>query len=164
MVKPHGVLDKELGIKAVFCLTPLPQRPCVGESPCRLGGGVEPSNHQFPGQTDRSQDTEGHHSTAEASRLAHTGTDSGRLLAVHYRQLGFQPGALRISATGTITDTRYHRHNLYLTTGSTGPYVLECTRRLWSPPYVGSRPLWRPSVALYWSSGTVWTCTWQSSV
>ena len=56
-------------------------------------------------------------------------------------QLGFQPGAVRISATGTIMDTRYHRHNLYLSSGPTGPYVMDCSWRVWLPSYVGSSPL-----------------------
>ena len=30
----------------------------MGESPCSVGGGVDSSNHQFPRQTDRGQDTE----------------------------------------------------------------------------------------------------------
>ena len=61
---PH----KGSGTKAVFSLAPLPRRPCMGESPCSLSGGVDSSNHQFSRQTDRGQDTEGHHSTAEASQ------------------------------------------------------------------------------------------------
>ena len=39
--------------------------------------------------------------------------------------MGFQTGAFRISATGTITDTRYHRPNLYL---SLGPDWTICNR------------------------------------
>ena len=40
VVKPSELLHKESGIKAVFSLAPLPRRPCMGESPCSLGGGV----------------------------------------------------------------------------------------------------------------------------
>ena len=61
MVKPHELLHKGSGIKAVFSLAPLPRRPCMGETPCSLGGGVDSSNHQFPRQTDRGQDTGGRH-------------------------------------------------------------------------------------------------------
>ena len=89
----------------------------MGELPCSLDGGVDSSNHQFPRQTDRDQDTEGHDPTAEASRQAQSGTDSGRPLGVGFTQLRFQPGAFRISATGTVTDALYHKHNLYLITG-----------------------------------------------
>ena len=64
MVKPNELLHKGSGIKAVFSLAPLPRRPCMGESPCSLGGGVDSSNHQFPRQTDRGQDTGGRHPTA----------------------------------------------------------------------------------------------------
>ena len=67
VVKPKGLLHKGSGIKAVFPLAPLPRRPCMGESPCSLGGGVDSSNHQFPRQTDRGQDTGGRHPTASAS-------------------------------------------------------------------------------------------------
>ena len=115
MVKPHELIHEGSGIKAIFSLAPLLQKPCIGESACSLGGGVDSSKHQFPRHTDRGQDTEGHHRTAEASPQAHTGTDSGGPLGVHFRQLGIQPAALRISATGM--DTRYHRHHLYLSTG-----------------------------------------------
>ena len=52
VVKPHELLHKGSGIKAIFSLAPLPRRPCMGESPCSLGGGVDSSNHQFPRQTD----------------------------------------------------------------------------------------------------------------
>ena len=68
VVKPHKLHHKGSGIKAVFSLAQLPQRPCMGESPCSLGGGVDSSNHRFPRQTDGGQDTEGHHPAAEASR------------------------------------------------------------------------------------------------
>ena len=68
MVKPHDILPKESGFKAVFSLAPLPKTSCMGEFRCSLGGGFDTSNHQFLGQTDRGQDTEGHHPTAEASR------------------------------------------------------------------------------------------------
>ena len=61
VVKPNELLHKGSGIKAVFSLAPLPRRPCMGESPCSLGGGVDSSNHQFPRQTDRGQDTGGRH-------------------------------------------------------------------------------------------------------
>ena len=37
VVKPHELLHKGSGIKAVFSLAPLPGRPCMGESPCSLG-------------------------------------------------------------------------------------------------------------------------------
>ena len=67
VVKPNELLHKGSGVKAVFSLTPLPRRPCMGESPCSLGGGVDSSNHQFPRQTDRGQDTGGRHPTASAS-------------------------------------------------------------------------------------------------
>ena len=67
VVKPNELLHKGSGIKAVFSLGPLPQRPCMGESSCSLGGGVDSSNHQFPRQTDRGQDTGGRHPTASAS-------------------------------------------------------------------------------------------------
>ena len=67
VLKPHELLHKGSGIKAVFSLAPLPRGPCMGESPCSLGGGVASSNHQFPGQTDRGQDTEGRPPTASAS-------------------------------------------------------------------------------------------------
>ena len=50
MVKPNELLHKESGIKAVFSLAPLPRRPCMGESPCSLGGGVDLSNTSFPGR------------------------------------------------------------------------------------------------------------------
>ena len=68
VVKLHELLHKELGIRAVFALAPLPRRPCVGEAACSLDGGFDSSNHQFPRQTERSQDTESHHLTAEASQ------------------------------------------------------------------------------------------------
>ena len=64
----HKLLHKGFGIKAVYSLARLPRRPCMGESACSLGGGVDSSNNQFSKQTDRGQDTEGHHPTAEASR------------------------------------------------------------------------------------------------
>ena len=67
VVKPNELLHKGSGIKAVFSLAPLPRRPCMGESPCSLGGGVDSSNHQFPRQTDRGQDTGGRHPTASVS-------------------------------------------------------------------------------------------------
>ena len=69
MVKKHELLHKGSGIKAVFSLAPLPRKPCMGESPCSLGGGVDSSNHQFPRQTDRGQDTEGHHLNAECKKI-----------------------------------------------------------------------------------------------
>ena len=49
------------------------------------------------------------------------------MLGASFRQLAFQPGAFRISATSTVTDTKHHRHNLYLSTSPTGTYVRECT-------------------------------------
>ena len=61
VVKSNELLHKGLGIKAVFSLAPLPRRLCIRESPCSLGGGVDSSNHQFPRQTDRGQDTGGRH-------------------------------------------------------------------------------------------------------
>ena len=67
VVKPNELLHKGSGIKAVFSLAPLPRRPCMGESPCNLGGGADSSNHQFPRHTDRGQDTGGRHPTASAS-------------------------------------------------------------------------------------------------
>ena len=67
VVKPNELLHKGSGIKAVFSLAPLPRRPCMGESPCSLGGGADSSNHQFPRQTDRGQDTGGRQPTAGAS-------------------------------------------------------------------------------------------------
>ena len=67
VLKPNELLHKGSGIKAVFSLAPLPRRPCMGESPCTLGGSVDSSNHQFPRQTDRGQDTVGRHPTASAS-------------------------------------------------------------------------------------------------
>ena len=67
VVKSNELLQKGSGIKAVVSLAPLPRRPCMGESPCSLGGGVDSSNHQFPRQTDRGQDTGGRHPTASAS-------------------------------------------------------------------------------------------------
>ena len=57
VVKPKELLHKGSRIKAVFFLALLPRRPCMGESPCSLGAGVDSSNHQFPRQTDRGQDT-----------------------------------------------------------------------------------------------------------
>ena len=68
MLKPNRLLHKGSGIKAVFSFAPLPRRPCMGDSPCGLGGGVDSSNHQFPRQTDQSKDTEGHRSTVEANQ------------------------------------------------------------------------------------------------
>ena len=41
--------------------------PCMRESSCSLGGGVDSSNPQFPWQTDRGQDTGGRHPTASVS-------------------------------------------------------------------------------------------------
>ena len=151
MVKPHELLHKGSGIKAVFFLAPLPRRRCMGESPCSLGGGVNSSNQQFPRQTDRGNDTEGHHQNAEASRQAHTGTDSGGPLGVRLTQLGFQPGAFRISAGGTVTMTRYHRQNLYLGTGVDWSickrmYTASMPLGTWSPPYGGLCPSWGQSV------------------
>ena len=67
VVKPNELLHKGSGIKAVSSLAPLLGRPCMGESPCSLGGGVNSSKHQFPRQTDRGQDTGGRHPTASAS-------------------------------------------------------------------------------------------------
>ena len=67
VVKPNELLHKGSGIEAVFSLAPLPRRPCMRESSCSLGGGVDSSNHQFPRQTDRGQDTGGRHPTASAS-------------------------------------------------------------------------------------------------
>ena len=95
------------------------------KSPCSLDGAVDFSNHQFLQQTGRGQDTESHDPTAETSRYAHAGTDSGGRLGVRFSQLGFQPGVFRTSATGTVTNTRYHRHNLYL---GTGPNWTTCKR------------------------------------
>ena len=68
MVKPHELLHKGSGIKAVFSLAPLPRSPCLEDSPCSQGGGADSSNHQYLRQTDLGQDTEGHQATAEASR------------------------------------------------------------------------------------------------
>ena len=67
VVKLNELLHKGSGIKAVFSLAPLPGRPCMGGSPCSLGGGVDSSNHLFPRHTDRGQDTGGRHPTASAS-------------------------------------------------------------------------------------------------
>ena len=67
VVKPHELLHKGWGIKAAYSLAPLPRRPCMRESPCSLGGGVNSSNHQFPRQTDLGKDTGGRHPTASAS-------------------------------------------------------------------------------------------------
>ena len=67
VVEPNELLHKGSGIKALVSLAPLPRRPCMGESPCSLGGGVDSSNQQFPRQTDRGQDTGGRHPTASAS-------------------------------------------------------------------------------------------------
>ena len=67
VLKSYELLHKGSGIKAVFSLAPLPRRPCMGESPCSLGGGVDSSNQQFPRETDRGQDTGGCHPTASAS-------------------------------------------------------------------------------------------------
>ena len=67
VVEPNELLHKGSGIKAVFSLAPLPRRPCMRESPCSLGRGVDSSNHQFPRQSDRGQATGGRHPTASAS-------------------------------------------------------------------------------------------------
>ena len=66
--KAHEHQQKGLGIKVVFSLAPLPLRPCMGESPCSVGGGVIISNHQFPRQTNRGQDTRGHDPSWNANR------------------------------------------------------------------------------------------------
>ena len=57
VVRSHELHHKGSGFKAVFPLAPLPRRPCMQESPCSLGAGVDFSNHQFTRQTDRGQDT-----------------------------------------------------------------------------------------------------------
>ena len=49
-MKPHELLHKGSGIKAVFSPAPLPRRPCMGESPCSLGGGSTPQTTSFPGR------------------------------------------------------------------------------------------------------------------
>ena len=64
VVKAHELFHTGTGIKAVFSLALLPQSPCMRESPCSLGRGVDSSNHQFPRQTDQGQDTGGRHPTA----------------------------------------------------------------------------------------------------
>ena len=66
--------------------------------------------------------------------------------------MGFQPGSFRISATGTVHNTPYHRHNLYLGTDSDWTickrmYMVSMPVGAWSPLYVGSCPLWAQSVA-----------------
>ena len=58
VVRPHELLHKRLGIQAFFFHAPLPRRPCMGEPPCKPGGGIDSSKHQFPRQTDQGQDTE----------------------------------------------------------------------------------------------------------
>ena len=69
VLKPQELLHKRSGIKAVFSLALLPRTPCMKESSCSLGGGVDSSNHQFPRQTDRRQDTGGRHPTAMRGKL-----------------------------------------------------------------------------------------------
>ena len=68
VVKTHVLVNKRMGIRAIFSLAPLPRRPCMEESPCSLRGGVDYSNHQFPTQTDGGEDTRSCHPSAEASR------------------------------------------------------------------------------------------------
>ena len=64
VVNRHELLYKGSGINAVFSLALLPRSACMREFSCILDGGVDSSNHQFPRQTDRGQDTGGRHPTA----------------------------------------------------------------------------------------------------
>ena len=50
MVKPHKLLDKGSGIKAVFSLAPLPRRPCMGESHAVWAEASTPQTTSFPGR------------------------------------------------------------------------------------------------------------------
>ena len=68
---------------------------------------------------------------------------------------GAGPGRdLLYSAIGTVTNARYHRHNLYLGTGPNlaickGMYRATMLLEMWSPPYAVSRPLWEQFVVRY---------------
>ena len=51
-----------------------------------------------------------------------------------------------------LSERQSHEHTVsqarsVLKYRSSGPYVMECTGRLWVPPYIDSSPLWGPSVA-----------------
>ena len=115
VVQPNELLLKGSGVKAVFSLALLPRRPYMRESSCSVGGGVDSSNHQFPRQTFpiRLQ------VRLRVGRLNRDG--QWRTAGSVVRQLGFPPGAIKISTSQRIGHTvsrALKQKNLYLGTAS----------------------------------------------
>ena len=122
VVQPNELLLKGSGIKAVFSLALLPRRPYIRESPCSVGGGVDSSNHQFPRQTDCGQE---HRRPPPDCKCVCESVGphwdrQWRTAGSVVRQLGFPPGAIRISTSQSLRHTvsrALKQKNLYLGTG-----------------------------------------------